>query len=153
MKRFGKTLGDNYITADLESPLAKVKMDVQDIPFGDNEFDVIFCNHILEHVEDDRRAMREMYRVMRPGGWGIMLSPVTPGKQATYEDSSITSPEGRAAAFGQHDHMREYGEDYIDRLAEAGFEVEAVDYASVLPPEHVARYGLRNEIIYLVRKP
>ena len=137
MKRFGKVLGDNYITADLESPLAKVKMDVQDIPFDDGEFDVIFCNHILEHVEDDRLAMREMYRVMRAGGWGIMLSPVTPGKATTYEDPSINTPEGRAAAFGQHDHMREYGEDYADRLAEAGFTVNAIDYAAQLPAEQL----------------
>lgn len=153
MRRFEKHLGDNYITADIESPLAKVKMDIQAIPFGDGEFDVIFCNHILEHVEDDRLAMREMFRVMRPGGWGAMLSPVTPGLAITYEDPTITTPEGRAEAFGQHDHVREYGADYPQRLAEAGFEVESLDYASTLPPEEAARYALSHETLYIVRKP
>lgn len=152
IKRFERLLGDNYITGDLESPLAKVKMDIQNIPFDDNEFDVIFCNHILEHVEDDRLAMREMYRVMRHGGWGIMLSPVTEGKKTTYEDSSITTPEGRHKAFGQHDHMREYGEDYADRLVEAGFEVEAINYIKMLPTDVVEKHALRKEIIYVVRK-
>ena len=153
IKRFQRLLGDDYITADLESPLAKVKMDIQRMPFGDGEFDVIFCNHILEHVDDDRLAMREMYRVMKPGGWGIALSPVTPGLAATREDASITTPEGRAAAFGQHDHVREYGADYPDRLAEAGFIVEAIDYIRSFSPGQIARYGLKGEVIYLVRKP
>lgn len=152
IKRFERLLGDNYVTADLESPLAKVKMDIQAIPFGDEEFDVIFCNHILEHVEDDRLAMREMHRVMRSGGWGIMLSPVTKGLKTTYEDSTITTPEGRAEAFGQHDHVREYGEDYADRLAEEGFEVDSIAYAEQLPPEEVEKYAVTNEVIYLVRK-
>lgn len=151
--RLERLLGDRYVTADLESPLAKVKMDIQAIPFGDGEFDVIFCNHILEHVEDDRLAMREMYRVMKPGGWGIMLSPVTPGKKTTYEDPSITTPEGRAAAFGQHDHVREYGEDYPRRLAEAGFDVSAIGYLEKFTPETAFRYGLKGEVIYLVAKP
>lgn len=153
IKRFGRALGENYITADLESPLAKVKMDVQAIPFGDGEFDAIFCNHILEHVDDDRLAMREMYRVMRPGGWGIMLSPVTRGKAQTYEDPTITTPEGRATAFGQPDHVREYGEDYADRLAEVGFRVEQLEYMDALTQEEARRHGLRRETIYVVRKP
>lgn len=153
IKRFRRLLGEGYVTADLESPLADVKMDVQAIPFGEGEFDAIFCNHILEHVDDDRLAMREMFRVMRPGGWGIMLSPVTRGKARTYEDPSITTPEGRREAFGQPDHLREYGEDYTERLAEAGFEVDAVDYFHWFGSEDAALYGLRDEIIYVVRKP
>lgn len=152
MKRFEKLLGENYVTADLESPLAKVKMDVQAIPFGADEFDVIFCNHILEHVDDDRLAMREMWRVMKPGGWGVMLSPVTPGKATTYEDRSVVTPEGRAAAFGQHDHVREYGADYPQRLAEAGFRVAAIDYIENFTPQEAVRCGLKGEVIYLVRK-
>lgn len=152
IKRFETLLGENHITADLESPLAKVKMDIQAIPFGEYEFDVIFCNHILEHVADDRLAMSEMFRVMRPGGWGIMLSPVTRGKATTYEDATITTLEGRAAAFGQRDHVREYGEDYAGRLAGAGFDVEAINYIDHIDPEEIALYGLRAETIYLVRK-
>lgn len=152
IRRFERLLRDNYITADLESPLAKVHMDVQAIPFGNDEFDTIFCNHILEHVKDDRRAMHEMLRVMKPGGWGIMLSPVTPNLKTTYEDPSITTPEGRAAAFGQHDHVREYGADYPQRLTEAGFHVSAIDYIEKFTPEEASRYGLKGEVIYLVEK-
>ncbi len=153
IRRFEQLLGDLYVTADLESPLAKVKMDIQHIPFPEESFDVIFCNHILEHVDDDRLALREMYRVMRPGGWGILLSPVNYNREITYEDPSITDEAGRERAFGQKDHVRDYGRDYPDRLAEAGFTVESIDYAATLPPEEVTRYALRHEIIYLVRKP
>jgi hypothetical protein len=152
IKHFKKLLGNDYLTADLESPWAKIKMDVQQIPFDENEFDIIFCNHLLEHVTDDRLAMRELFRVLRPGGWGVMLSPVTAGKKHTYEDPAVTTPRARLQAFGQSDHLREYGEDYTARLAEAGFRVQAVDYAKTLP-EHAARtFGLRSEMIYTVRK-
>ena len=152
LKRFGRLPQLDYVTADLESPLAKVKMDVQRIPFPDGEFDVIFCNHILEHVDDDRQAMRELFRVMRPGGWGIMLSPVNPDSETTYEDPSITDPVQRELHFGQKDHLRDYGRDYGERLAEAGFDVEEIDYIRFLSPEAAALYGLRSEMIYLVRK-
>jgi len=152
IRRLERALGSNYITADLESPLAKVKMDIQAIPFPDNEFDVIFCNHILEHVDNDRLALSEMHRVMRPGGWGILLSPVNYDRATTYEDPSITTPEARAAAFGQHDHVRDYGRDYPDRLRAAGFTVRETDYCAQLPPA-AARYALRSEILYIVEKP
>ncbi|MCC8034645.1 MAG: methyltransferase domain-containing protein [Rikenellaceae bacterium] len=152
IKKFEKQLGELYITGDLESPLAKVKFDVEAIPFGDDTFEVIFCNHILEHVRDDRRAMRELYRVMKPGGWGIFLSPVVRGLDHTREDPSIDTPEKRYEAYGQADHMREYGEDYPERLHEAGFEVDAIDYARTLPPEEVGHYLLGDDTIYLVHK-
>lgn len=152
IRRFERHLGDNYITADLESPLAKVKMDIQRIPFADGEFDVVFCNHILEHVPDDLLAMREMHRVLKPGGWGVMMAPVDAARAATYEDSSATTPAARAAAHGQHDHMRIYGADYPERLAQAGFEMECVDYAAQLPPSDRTRYGLTDEVIYVARK-
>lgn len=149
---FKKWLGKNYITADIESPWAKIKMDVQHIPFGENEFDVIFCNHLLEHVKDDRLAMRELFRVLRPEGWGIMLSPVTLGEKETCEDPAITSPKERLKAYGQSDHLRKYGEDYVDRLVEAGFKVQAVDYMKSLSEKDAGTFGLRSEIIYLVKK-
>ncbi|MDR2556245.1 MAG: methyltransferase domain-containing protein [Bacteroidales bacterium] len=152
MHHLEKLLGDNYITADLESPLAKVKMDIRNIPFSENEFDVIFCNHLLEHVWEDVTAMKEMYRVMRSGGWGIMMHPVNLERAATWEDPAIDTPEKRYAAFGQYDHVREYGRDFADRLRFAGFKVEENDYATQLSPEEVRRYALRSEIIYLVRK-
>ncbi|MCL1937118.1 MAG: methyltransferase domain-containing protein [Candidatus Azobacteroides sp.] len=153
MPHLEKYLGDQYLTADLESPLAKVKMDIQHIPLGENEVDIIFCNHILEHVENDRLAMREMFRVMRPGGWGIMLSPVVPGKKTTDEDSSLTTWEQRLKAYGQGDHLREYGEDYADRLTEAGFETEAIDYANRFSEKEFTTFGLCRDKIYRVKKP
>lgn len=142
-----------YVTADLESPLADVKLDVQHMPFEDESFDVIFCNHILEHVQDDRLAMREMYRVMRSGkGWGVMLSPVDLSLDKTFEDDSITDPAERTRIFGQYDHRRNYGRDYADRLREAGFEVEQIDYAETFSEQQRRLWGLRREILYIVRK-
>jgi SAM-dependent methyltransferase len=152
-RKFEKLLpADSYITADLESPLARVKMDVQAIPFADGTFDVVFCNHVLEHVADDRRAMREMRRVVKPGGWGVMLSPVDEGRAATFEDDAITDPAERTRLFGQYDHRRVYGRDYADRLREAGWQVEAIDYLSTLTPAERARYALRPETLFIVRK-
>lgn len=152
IKRFEKLYGENYVTADIESPLAKVKMDIQNIPFADESFDIVFCNHILEHVENDRLAMSEMFRIMRPGGWGIMLSPVNFSRETTYEDASITDPGQRELHFGQKDHLRDYGCDYAARLADVGFDVEEINYVRYFSPEEVRLYALRPEIIYLVRK-
>ncbi len=152
MRQFEKHLGEYYITADLDSPLAKVKMDIQNIPFPENEFGVIFCNHVLEHVDDDIQAMREMYRVMKPGGWGIMLVPVNTHREKTYEDPSLTTREERERAFGQWDHLREYGLDYPERLRQAGFEVQVLDYASSFSPEARNEYSLGGDLLYIVRK-
>ena len=143
---------DQYVTADLESPLAKVKMDVQNIPFPDGSFDVVFCNHVLEHVADDRLAMREMYRVMRPGGWGVMLSPVDSWRAETFEDDTIVDAAERTRIFGQYDHRRIYGRDYADRLRETGWRVEEIDYFNALTPDEQKLYALRPEIMYVVRK-
>ncbi len=152
-KIYSGQYGSRYVTADLESPLADVKLDVQRMPLADESFDVIFCNHILEHVEDDRLAMREMYRVMRSGGWGVMLSPVDLSLEHTFEDDSITDPAERTRIFGQYDHRRNYGRDYAERLSEAGFEVEEIDYAARFSESERLMYGLRSdEILYIVRK-
>lgn len=113
----------DYITADLESPLADMHFDIQDIPLSDGYADVVICNHILEHVADDRAAMRELHRVLRDGGWGILLSPVERDRATTYEDDSIVDEAERTRIFGQYDHRRIYGRDYAERLRESGFEV------------------------------
>lgn len=142
----------DYVTADLESPLADMHFDIQHIPIGDGEFDVVICNHILEHVEDDRLALREIYRVMRKGGWGVILSPIDTEREETFEDDTITDEAERTRIFGQYDHRRIYGRDYADRLREAGFEVYEYDYANTLPPQQKELYALTDEVIYAVRK-
>ncbi len=153
IKKFEKLHGHNYITADLESPLAKVKMDVHQIIFEANMFDVAFCNHVMEHVDDDIKAMSEIYRVLKPGGWAIIQSPVYPEIGATFEDPSITDPKEREKAYGQDDHQRKYGNDYADRLRKAGFEVTEDNYVQHLPKEKVERYALpQDEIIFFCRK-
>ena len=134
---------ERYVTADLESPLAKLHFDVQQIPLEDGFAEVLLCNHILEHVADDRRAMRELFRVLRPGGWGVILSPVDRTRAATFEDDSITDPDERTRIFGQYDHRRIYGRDYADRLREAGFEVLELDYAAACTAEERRRHAVR----------
>ncbi|MFQ3213421.1 MAG: SAM-dependent methyltransferase [Marivirga sp.] len=154
MEYFEELHGDNYITADIESPLAKVKMDIHDIPFPENTFDVTFCNHVMEHVHDDLRAMRELYRVLKPGGWGIIQVPFFPPiPDKTFEDNSITDPKVREKIFGQDDHVRLYGHDYPERLRTAGFTVKEENYIHEIPQEWIQKFALpKNEIIYLVKK-
>lgn len=142
----------DYVTADLESPLADLHFDIQQIPLEDESFDVVFSNHIMEHVEDDLLAMRELYRVMRRGGWGVILSPVELDRATTFEDDSITDEAERTRIFGQYDHRRVYGRDYADRLREAGFEVEDLDYAATLAPDERTRFALPSDHLYIVRK-
>ncbi|MFI3269737.1 MAG: methyltransferase domain-containing protein [Rikenellaceae bacterium] len=141
-----------YRTADLESPLSDMHFDVQQIPLDDNSVEVIICNHIMEHVADDRLAMRELHRIMRPSGWGIILAPVEQDRPITFEDDTITDPEERNRIFGQYDHRRIYGNDYAERLRSAGFEVEEIDYYKKISPEQQNLYALTREIIYLVKK-
>ncbi len=141
-----------YITADLESPLADLHFDVQQIPLANASVDAVMCNHLMEHVADDRKALGELYRVMKPGGWGIILSPVDLDYEQTYEDDTITDPAERTRIFGQYDHRRIYGRDYADRLRSAGFEVADIDYAASLGEEAVRRYALPPDHIYMVYK-
>lgn len=154
IERFERQQNLEYTTADIESPLAKVKMDIHAIPFPENSFEVIFCNHVMEHVEDDALAMRELFRVLRPGGWGIIQIPLFhPLPEKTFEDASITSPAAREKAFGQSDHVRLYGTDYADRLRAAGFEVEENRYTEELADEEVERFAVpTDEIIFYVKK-
>lgn len=142
----------DYVTADLESPLADMHFDIQQIPLADNSFDVIFCNHIMEHVEDDLRAMSELYRVMSRGGWGVVLSPVELERQHTFEDDTITDEAERTRIFGQYDHRRVYGQDYADRLRSVGFEVEDLDYAATFTADDRKRFALPVDHLYIVRK-
>lgn len=138
----------NYTTTDLLSPLADVKADICNLPFEDNTYDLILCNHVLEHIPDDTKAMQELFRVLKPGGIGIFQIPQDLNRDHTFTDDSITDPKQRAKIFGQYDHVRVYGRDYFDKLRSIGFEVNEVDYTKQLSPNLVERYCLApGEII------
>lgn len=141
-KRFKALKNVTYITTDLQSPLADVKADITQLPFATGEFDVILCNHVLEHIEDDIQAMEELYRVMKPGGWGIFQVPVDTMRAVTFEDATVTSREERMRLFGQYDHVRIYGWDFFDRLQSVGFRVNAVSYVQKLHPSWLEKYRL-----------
>jgi SAM-dependent methyltransferase len=150
--KFSKMKNLDYITADLESPLAKVKMDIHKMPFGANEFDVVFCNHVMEHVEDDIQSMKEIVRVLKPGGWAIIQSPLE-DRDTTFEDKSLKTPKERERVFGQDDHVRAYGRDYGKRLESAGFKVKVDHYNQELPESVRKRYALPEyEDIYVCYK-
>ncbi|MFN4146468.1 MAG: class I SAM-dependent methyltransferase [Runella sp.] len=154
IKRFEQQKNLDYVSADIESPLAKVKMDIHQIPFEAHTFDVAFCNHVMEHVADDHQAMSELYRVLKPGGWAIIQSPQDLTRATTYEDASITDPREREKHFWQDDHLRLFGRDYGQRLQKAGFHVTE-DYfvMNELTPDEVRRFSLpSNEIIYFCQK-
>ncbi len=152
-KRFKKMGNIEYTTTDLNSPLAEIKADICNLPFQNDSFDVILCNHVLEHIPNDTKAMQELYRVMKPGGWGIFQIPQDLKREKTFEDDFITDKKERARIFGQYDHVRIYGRDYFDKLRSIGFTVEEVDYTSSLPKEDVEKYRLaKGEIIPLVFK-
>jgi len=152
-QRFKTQPNLQVLTADIESPLADMHFDLHQIPLEDNRFDVIFCNHVLEHVTDDAQCLRELYRVMKPGGWGIFQVPWVPGIAVTNEDPSITDPAERERRFLQYDHVRLYGEDYPQRLTAAGFTVEKVELFKTLPQDEVERYRLpSDEPLYVCRK-
>lgn len=152
-KRFQKLKNLDYTTTDLESPLADVKADICNLPFLDNSFDIILCNHVLEHIPDDTQAMKELYRILQPGGTAILQIPQDLQRKKTFQDDAITDPKERAKIFGQYDHVRVYGRDYFDKLRSIGFEVEEVDLTSNLDPHLVDRYRLaKGEIIPVARK-
>lgn len=143
-----------YLTGDLVSPIADIHFDLHDIPLEDNRFDVVFCNHVLEHVEDDKQCMGELFRVMKPGGWGIFQVPMDLTRSETYEDKSITSPEEREKHFWQKDHVRLYGLDYPEKLKAVGFDVEEYNPKTELDEKLIERYRLSpGEILYIFRKP
>jgi SAM-dependent methyltransferase len=152
--RFEKMKNLDYITADIESPLAKVKMDIHQIPFEANTFDVAFCNHVMEHVDDDIKAMSELHRVLKPGGWAIIQSPQDWSRATTFEDPTITDPKEREKHYWQDDHLRLFGRDYGQRLEKGGFKVTEDRFVmNELTPEEVKRFALpANEVIYFCQK-
>jgi len=145
---FRKQTNLEYITSDLESPIADVKADICNLPFDDNSFNVVFCNHVLEHIMDDTKAMQELYRVLKKGGFGIFQIPQDLSREKTFEDNTITNRTERAEIFGQYDHVRVYGRDYFNKLRSVGFEVDEIDYTKKITREKLERYCLmKNEIL------
>ena len=138
--RFRQRLGEGYLTADLADPRAMVQMDVTHMEYPDLSFDVIYCSHVLEHIQDDRKALREFHRTLKCRGWAILLVPII--AERTLEDSSINDPEERLKVFGQRDHVRKYGPDYADRLREAGFGVEVIKVSDLVQNDEAVRMGL-----------
>ena len=148
--KFKRAFND-YITADLNAPNVAVKMDITDIPFPDETFDIIMCNHVLEHVKDDKKAMAEIYRAMKKGGMAILLVPMNSFVYATYEDMSITDPGKKISAFWQADHFRAYGLDYFDALKNEGFKVSAMEWHEYLTREEREKFlgkNTHNDIMF-----
>ena len=139
------------VSADLDSPHATVSLDITRIGMASASFDVILCSHVLEHVHDDRRAMRELFRILRPGGWAMIQVPIS--SKPTFEDPSITEPAERERVFWQADHVRLYGLDIADRLLEAGFEVETVFGDQLVASDELVRTGIYpKDLVFLCRK-
>lgn len=146
-KRFRNLSNIDYTTTDLNSPLADVKADICNLPFKDNTYDFILCNHVLEHIPDDNKAMQEIYRVLKFGGTAILQIPQDLKRKTTFQDNSITSKKERAKIFGQYDHVRVYGSDFFDKLRGIGFKVEEVNYASKLSSAEIEKYRISKEEI------
>ena len=151
--RFKQQKNLEYLTGDLESPIADMHFDLHSIPLENDRFDVVFCNHVMEHVDDALQCMRELHRVLKPGGWGIMQVPQDFTRDETYEDKSITSPEEREKHFWQKDHVRLFGNDYPKWLEKAGFRVEVAFSNNPISEELSNRYRLmKEEKLYIVHK-
>jgi len=152
--RFEKMDNLDYVTGDLDSPLAKVQMDIHLIPFENNDFDVVFCNHVMEHVYNDLKAMKEIRRVLKPAGWAIIQVPFFhPIPESTLEDPSIKGAREREEAYGQDDHVRKYGKDFPDRLRSAGFKVAVNNYTSGMDQAVIEKFRLpAGEEIFVCSK-
>lgn len=152
-QKFKEQTNLNYLTGDLVSPIADLHFDLHQIPLEENQYDVIFCNHVMEHVDDALQCMKELYRVMKPGGWGIMQVPQDITRSETYEDPTITSPEEREKHFWQKDHVRLFGMDYPNWLEKAGFKVSLFNKEEKIGAELIEKYRLDpKENLYIVSK-
>ena len=153
VQKFKKQKNLTYTTTDLNSPIADVKADICDLPFKDNSFDFIICNHVLEHIPDDTKAMQELYRVLAPSGTAIVQVPYDAKRAITFEDNTITDQSERTRIFGQYDHLRVYGMDYFKKLSSIGFEVNALDYTSSISSDDIERYRLcKGELLPVCKK-
>ena len=153
VQKFKKQKNLTYTTTDLNSPIADVKADICDLPFKDNSFDFIICNHVLEHIPDDTKAMQELYRVLAPAGTAVVQVPYDAKREITFEDNTITDQSERTRIFGQYDHLRVYGMDYFKKLSSIGFNVNALDYTSSISSDDIERYRLcKGELLPVCKK-
>jgi len=152
-KRFKKLRNIQYDTIDINSPLAKIKADICDLPIKENTYDFILCNHVLEHVLDDNKAMSELYRVLKKGGTGIFQVPIDMKREKTFQDDSITDKLERNKIFGQYDHVRVYGKDYFKKLEDTGFKVQQIDYSKKFSDKEILKFSIiKGEIIPVCTK-
>jgi SAM-dependent methyltransferase len=142
-----------YLSGDLQEPEAMVRLDLTSLDLPDQCFDVIICLHVLAHISNDRQAMREIFRVLKPGGVALIMTPMNTGEQSTYEDPTIIAPNDRDKAFGEWDFVRIYGLDFTDRLKEANFDVEVVLPADKLDESSRKTMGVWNDRIFVCRRP
>jgi SAM-dependent methyltransferase len=150
---FKKHLGQGYISADIQNPRARVKLDITDIRFPNEKFDVIYCSHVLEHVVEDKKALKEFNRVLKSDGYAILLVPIQPGLKKTFEDQSVTDPEERLRLFGQEDHVRRYGQDFVERIQKANLALEIIKPADFLSKKEMKLMGIKptDQIYYCTK--
>jgi SAM-dependent methyltransferase len=147
------TAGDKFTEGYSGYAKDTINLDVTALKFPDNSFDILICNHVLEHVPEDRKAMSEVRRVLKPGGFAILQVPIDVGRPTTFEDPNITDPKEREKHFGQYDHVRVYGDDYKDRLEQIGFCVDLNQFVKSFSDKEIEQYGLpRGEDLYLCYK-
>ncbi len=142
--KFFKSFFKNYTTTDLNSPIVDIKADICNLPFNDNSFDYILCNHVLEHIYDDEKAMKEIYRVLNKNGIAILQVPIDINNNYTHEGRDIDNKQDRNKLFGQYDHMRMYGLDYFKKLKNIGFKVKNENYLSNISQDEKDKYSLHN---------
>lgn len=152
--RFAEILRGGYVSADLSSRKVRLYMDVTALPFADETFDIIYCSHVLEHVPEDKKALQQFYRSLKKTGWAILLVPI--GAEKTLESQEPLTPRERLRLFGQEDHVRIYGADYVDRLKEVGFDVTVTRARELVSSEEALQMGLTpadREIFYCRKTP
>lgn len=142
--KFFKSFFKNYTTTDLNSPIVDIKADICNLPFNDNSFDYILCNHVLEHIYDDEKAMKEIYRVLNKNGIAILQVPIDINNNYTHEGRDIDNKQDRNKLFGQYDHLRMYGLDYFKKLKNIGFKVKNENYLSNISQDEKDKYSLHN---------
>ncbi len=152
-RRFRAQAGVEYLSIDLVSPKAMRHMDVTALELDDASVDAIFCSHVLEHVQDDRKALAEFRRVLRPGGWMIQMVPHSASLEHTLEDPSVVTPEDRFRVYGWYDHVRLYGLDLIDRMRDAGLDVQRIAVADMVDERQGERMGLEQQALFLTHRP